>query len=190
MTFSLSLVSAPGFNRSFLSTLNLENVMQSKRKIMFTIVLLTGYFFIFSTTYMESIKAAENRFTILVDGTVKDHKSKLIWAPRDNGSSINWYSAMTYCKEYSFGGHRDWRMPTSAELATLYSSNPQIQGQDYKNTIDVATKFIEITGSWVWTNKKMAHHKAMAYGFNSGKIKRSHRESEGNHRALPVRSRP
>ena len=154
--------------------------MKSKRKAMLSIVLLTGYFFIFSTTLMESAKAAENRFTVLEDGTVRDHKSRLIWAPRDNGYSINWYAAVTYCEDYSSGGHRDWRMPTSAELATLYGDSIQVQGQDYNDTIDVAAKLIKITGPWIWTNKKMAHHKAMAYGFNSGVSKRLHRESGGS----------
>jgi len=64
--------------------------MQSKRKIILSIILLTGYFFIISNTLMESAKAAENRFIVLEDGTVRDQKSKLIWAPRDNVHSINW----------------------------------------------------------------------------------------------------
>jgi len=137
---------------------------------------------IFFTTLVESAKAAENRFAALEDGTIKDHETKLIWAPHDNGSDITWYTAATYCKEYSPGGHNDWRMPTSDELATLYGNRPQVQNQNYKDTIDVATKLIKITAPWVWTNKQMAHHKALAYTFNSGTSRRLHLEGGGSER--------
>ena len=164
--------------------------MQRKKQVLLSTALLAGYFFIFSTALIGAAKAAENRFAVLEDGTVKDHKSGLIWAPQDNGSAIMWSAAVTYCKEYSFGGHRDWRMPTSGELATLYGNSPKVQGQDYQDKIDVATKSIKITSPWVWTNRRTAKNKAIAFGFNYGTSRRLYRGGGENRRALPVRSTP
>ncbi len=134
--------------------------------------------------------AADSRFITLEDGTVKDNSSGLIWAPRDNGDAINWSQAKTYCKEYTFGGHNDWRMPSSEELATLYGNTPKVKGKDYQQSIDVVTTAITITAPWVWTARRGPKNKAFAFGFNYGTTRRLHRGSGGNRRALPVRQEP
>lgn len=161
--------------------------MQPKFKILFSILLLIVSFFILSSTPIASAIDAENRFTVQKDGTVKDHKNKLIWPPRDNSYDINWYAAMSYSQSYSFGGHSDWRVPSSEELATLYVNRAQIPGQT--NT-DMATTLIKITGAYIWTGTKKANHKAMAYDVNSAISRRLHREHVANSRVLPVRSAP
>jgi len=135
-------------------------------------------------------QATEGRFTKLENGAIKDGKSGLIWAPQDNGASIIWSQAIIYCENYSLGGHNDWRIPTSDELATLYGNTPKIKGNDYQQTIDVATPLITITAPWVWTAKRGPKNKAIAFGFNYGTTRRLHRGSGGNRRALPVRSAP
>lgn len=164
--------------------------MQPKKHLLLSLFLLTGSFFIFSIIPIGSAAAAENRFTVLDDGTVQDNTSGLIWAAQDNGSPIMWSAAVTYCQEYSGGGHTDWRAPTSDELATLYGHSPKVKGKDYKDAIDVITPSIKISSSWVWTDRNMPKNKAIAYGFNYGTIRRLSKGSGDNRRALPVRSAP
>ncbi len=160
--------------------------MQKQTRQFFWFFLLGSYLFL-STSLIGSAWAAENRFKTLEDGTVKDQKSGLIWASRDNGSSIIWSEAVTYCENYSEGGHKDWRMPSADELATLYGNRRKVKDQDYEETIDVVTKSIKITSPWVWTSRRTAKNKAIAYGFNYGTSRRMHRGSGGTRRALPVR---
>ncbi len=139
---------------------------------------------------VPSSLATESRFTKLEDGTIKDARNGLIWAPQDNGTSVIWSQAISYCENFSLGGHNDWRIPTSEELATLYGNTPKVKGKDYQQTIDVATPLITVTAPWVWTAKRAPKNKAIAFGFNYGTTRRLHRGSGGNRRALPVRSVP
>jgi len=51
-----------------------------------------------------------------------------LWAAKDNGDLINWPNALSYCQNYSGGGYTDWRMPTLAELSSLY--NPEVKNRN------------------------------------------------------------
>ena len=53
-------------------------------------------------------------------GIVLDTNTGLMWAAQDNGSSINWREAYSYCENYRVGGYTDWRLPTARELFRLY----------------------------------------------------------------------
>ena len=57
---------------------------------------------------------------------VLDTQTGLMWADKDNGSSVTWQEAKAYCENYRGGEYTDWRMPTIEELKGLYdSSNPK-----------------------------------------------------------------
>jgi len=70
-----------------------------------------------------SITERDGRFIKLANGIVKDTRTQLVWAPADSGMALTWDAAKTYCMEYSGGGYTDWRLPTLAELASLYDQN-------------------------------------------------------------------
>ena len=162
--------------------------MQTTAQAVLRKIFLSGCVLILLTSMVGIAYAAKDRFVVLDNGTVKDQKSGLIWAAQDNGAAILWSASAPYCKNYSAGGKNDWRMPTSEELATLYGNRPKVKGQDYEKSIDVATKLIKITAPWIWTERKMAKNKAMAFGFNYGVSRRLYRGNGENRRVLPVRS--
>ncbi len=162
--------------------------MKSKRttqttSILFFIGLLL---FCFSTTPL-SAQEAKKRFTVLKDGTIQDTKTGLNWADKDNGSDITWGKAKVYCEGYSAGGHKDWRMPTAKELATLYGNNSKNTKKEDSDTIDVVTPTISITAPFVWSSEKRTDNKSITFNFTYGTIKRLYRASGINRRALPVR---
>jgi len=140
----------------------------------------------FSTTPLSAQKT-KIRFTVLKDGTIQDAKSGLNWAAKANGADITWSKAKAYFDSYSVGGHDDWRMPTSSELATLYGNNSKTAGKDYSATIDVITSNISITAPYVWSSEKRTSNKSITFGFTYGNIRRLHRADGINRRALPVR---
>jgi uncharacterized protein DUF1566 len=176
--------------------------MKLKRKVTHKAVLLAGFFLFLSTCLVGTTWAAGNRFETLEDGTVKDSKTGLIWAAKDNGAAIMWSKAVEYCKNYSEGGHNDWRVPTSSELATLYGGSPKTsnepassygssrkaKGQDSEKAIDVITDLIHISAPLVWTARRTSKNKAFAFSFSYGTSRRLHRGGGENRRALPVRS--
>jgi len=69
---------------------------------------------------MEENEKRLARFKDNGDGTVTDTQTGLMWAAKDNGRDVTWADSMEYCRNYSGGGHTDWRMPTQDELAGLY----------------------------------------------------------------------
>ncbi len=50
------------------------------------------------------------------NGTVTDKVTGLMWQKQDNGTPLNWFSAMPYCAGLDLGGSKDWRLPSAGEL--------------------------------------------------------------------------
>jgi hypothetical protein len=124
---------------------------------------------------------AADRFVNNGDGTVTDTKTGLMWSAKDNGIHINWTNARSYCQSYSGGDHKDWRMPTLAELKTLYE--PVIQtDRGYHITSSVG-----ITAESCWASETRGTE-AARFNFTYGQeywLRQSH---SGAGRVLPVRS--
>lgn len=60
--------------------------------------------------------------------TWTDPQTKLTWARRDNGKDVDREQAIEYCLRLDLAGHRDWRLPTIAEVETLYDPSISIAG--------------------------------------------------------------
>jgi formylglycine-generating enzyme required for sulfatase activity len=63
---------------------------------------------------------ATGRFICNEDGTVADTKTGLMWAAQSSSNRMNRDDAGRYVRDYTAGGHVDWRLPTIAELFTIY----------------------------------------------------------------------
>ncbi|MBW1841563.1 MAG: DUF1566 domain-containing protein, partial [Deltaproteobacteria bacterium] len=90
-----------------------------------------------------------DRFVANGDGTFTDSMTGLMWAILDStaelGRCVDYRSAEKYVKGLTTGGHRDWQMPTSSDLAGIYKSKP----------------FFPVSGArWYWTSKTYVdgHH--------------------------------
>jgi len=131
---------------------------------------------------------SESRFIINKDGTVLDTKTKLMWAVRDNGSGISWKEAKSYCENYPAGGYKDWRLPTSDELTSLYeSSKSRPAACNTVYNIHVATELIDLTCYAPWASETK-DSKAAYFSFNTGKWYWKPQAHTNSTRALPVRS--
>lgn len=122
----------------------------------------------------------DGRFIAYDKGTVKDTKTGLMWAAKDNGSDITWDNAKAYCENHSGGGYTDWRMPTQDELAEIYDSEKRNR-HGYK-----VTELIDITAFWVWASE-VQYNSALHFNFNYGDRDESWRSCFKDCRALPVR---
>jgi hypothetical protein len=84
------------------------------------------------------------------------------WALSDNGSDINWNEATTYCANKGSG----WRLPTSAELKSLYNTaHSGVPCGDY--TCKVESKF-RLTGPFFWTNERESSSGAFTVFLSTG----------------------
>ena len=143
------------------------------------IIAAVGFFVLSGFFIMPAV--ATDRFLNNGDGTVTDTKTSLMWAAKDNGIPINWPAALSYCQNYSGGKHTDWRMPTLAELASLY--NPK-----YKNKRGYHVhKIINTTAESCWASETRSY-KAARFNFTYGQVYWIRQSYSGPTRVLPVRS--
>jgi hypothetical protein len=128
----------------------------------------------------------DGRFVAYDDGTVLDTKTNLMWAARDNGSSINWQSAKSYCENYHAGGYTDWRMPTQDELAGLYDTTKTYKA-DCNWDLHL-TELIHLTCTYPLASETRGSEAAGLH-FDNG-LRSWYPQSSGDwyYRALPVRS--
>ena len=124
---------------------------------------------------------ASDRFSDHGNGTVTDTKTGLMWAAKDNGIPINWPDALSYCQNYSGGGHTDWRMPNLAELASLY--DPKIKNKHGYHV----NKLIDISAQSFWASETRGF-KAARFNFTYGQTYWLRQSFSGPSRVLPVRS--
>ena len=123
---------------------------------------------------------ATGRFVDNGDGTVTDLITGLMWAAKDNGSPISWPDARRYCQDYVGGGHVDWRMPTLAELTSLYDSK-LTNKHGYH-----LTDRIETTAASCWALETRGQE-AARFNFTYGSVYWLRQPYAGPTRVLPVR---
>lgn len=92
----------------------------------------------------------DSRFIDNGNGTILDTKTSLMWAARDNGEGIHWPKAKNYCENYFLAGYRDWRLPTTDELAGLYDNNKRYKAQG-RFPVNL-TELIKLSNCSAWTS--------------------------------------
>jgi hypothetical protein len=114
------------------------------------------------TAYLESVRIQPP----LSELTWIDTSTKLRWTLTDNGSDINWYEAKEYCGTLTSGGLAGWRLPTIAELATIWTeyNEAHIKGG------------IQHSVGWMWSatvtpdNSGTAFYSVFEDAFYKGKV--------------------
>ena len=136
---------------------------------------------------------AGDRFTDNGDGTVTDHQLKLMWARHDNQGDITWKEAERYCKmgpAQVMGKYENWRMPTLAELESLYVRDKSVAGYETDCGQKVRiVPIIRLSCGWVWTGEKRSIT-AKVFNFHRGYSYTDRRVHRKAYRALPVRNLP
>ena len=137
------------------------------------------------TAIKPNVIKQDDRFVAYDNGTVKDIKTGLMWAVKDNGEKINWHDAKRYCENYRGGGYTDWRLPTQDELAGLYDRSKSYQATKSNNVH--LTELIELSTGYPWASETRGPDAAY-FHFNNGYrywIGQSYSYHDGS--ALPVR---
>lgn len=121
---------------------------------------------------VEEAKSNSARYKDKGDGSVLDLQETLVWAKQDSYQSkkqwMNWHTAQKYIKklnEEKFAGADNWRLPTKAELGTLYDENSSIAWNYYwtKNEVHLDPIFGN-SHCCYWSAEE--YKKDMAWGFN------------------------
>jgi len=128
---------------------------------------------------------SDGRFVAYDNGTVKDTKTGLMWASKDNGEDITWKGAKRYCENYRGGRYTDWRMPTQDELAGLYDKSESYQAKQRDYDVHL-TKLIQLTTCCPRASETNGSEAAF-FDFGGGRRDWSLQSYYRYKRALPVR---
>ena len=154
--------------------INFSKIVLAQKILVTTCIFLCIFFFVLPAM-------ASKRFVDNDDGTITDTKTGLMWAEKDNGVPIKWSDAFSYCSNYNVGGYNDWRMPTLAELASLFDQN-----EKNKNGYHII-RLISTTAQSCWASDTRGNE-AGRFNFTYGKVYWLRQFYSGPTRVLPVRS--
>ncbi len=149
-------------------------------------------FLVVSLLALAGVVAAAERFRDNGDGTVTDLENNLMWAQSDNQGDVDWKQAERWVR-FTFpdtiqARYDDWRLPTLAELQTLYVRDDQYDGYetDCGQMVRI-TPAIRLTCGWVWAADTQAITAAV-FNFHRGVHYTERMAHYRSHRALAVRS--
>ncbi len=96
------------------------------------------------------------RFIDNGDGTVTDTMSKLMWVKEcsyvKTRGCLGWDKSKAYVDGLSTGGHDDWRMPTVAELKTLYSEEYSVPSFNQDGVVHYPPVFAPGGAYFYWSS--------------------------------------
>ena len=115
-------------------------------------------------------------------GVLLQPKTGLEWTQSDNGSDINWGSAGAYCAGKGSG----WRLPSSAELQSLYDASGAVSTSCGSDTCWVSPLF-RLTGPVGWSSETDAASEAWGVYLVNGDRYSGSASIKFNARALCVR---
>lgn len=136
--------------------------------------------------------AAEERFRDNGDGTVTDLAHNLMWSQTDNQGDIDWQQAARWVR-FTFPDtiavrYDGWRLPTLAELRTLYVADPAYDGYETDcGQVVRITSAVRLSCGWVWAADTQAITAAV-FNFHRGVHYTERMAHHRGHRALAVRT--
>ncbi len=121
--------------------------------------------------------SAKNRFTKSATGVVKDAQTGFEWIVGPD-ESTSWYMANSWVQNLAVSGG-GWRMPTKAELETLYQKNTGSRNMH---------PTFKTTGWWVWSAGDRNASTAWGFSFKYGYADWISKTKYVNSRVFAVRS--
>ena len=130
----------------------------------------------------------DDRFVDNGDGTITDTVARLMWAGEDSMGDVSWHEAFAFCKNPPIAGYKysNWRMPTVAELASLFSKDYPSRESDCGLEVRIHP-LIRLSCAWVWASDSKAIS-AYAFSFRKGYKYSTLRLEKKHFRVLPVRN--
>ena len=133
-----------------------------------------GYPHKFQSSHVRAVRGekVQIRFIDNSDGTVTDTSTGLMWQQATAPGTSTWEQALLYCENLTFAGYPDWRLPTIAELESIYdvsSLTPAINTAYFPDTL----------ASLYWSSTTIAEHSNWAWcvtpsGFSHNQYKSSY----------------
>ena len=108
---------------------------------------------VFAMCIVSVASASQSSFADNGDGTVTDHETDLMWVKDGNSAGCNygdhaqWPEAVDFCKNLTFAGYSDWRLPSRKELTSI------VDKEEHNLSIDT-NYFPNTHAAQYWTSTK------------------------------------
>jgi len=155
------------------------------------LLLIVLIVFLLSGGYVCAEKlSSDGRYIDAGNGVISDTKTGLIWTQRDSyvdlGKSLSWNESNDYVKNLTSGEYNDWRLPTIAELQTIFEPaklNKDIFGGNLK-----LDPIFARGGTYnYWSSETDDTCCARTITFDYGFVSRHHRDFSGSYGVRAVR---
>jgi len=117
------------------------------------------------------------------DGTITDTSTGLMWTKtdsrKDTGRGMNWNEAKTWVDGLTTGGHTDWRLPTIAELKSIYEPSLTIKDKD-GDSIHFCPLFQSGGAYYFWSSEDAGSGRSRSMHFGNGVVSEVHRDYSGD----------
>ena len=140
---------------------------------------------------MAAPALAGDRFTDNGDGTLTDHELGLVWSQTDNQGDVDWADARRWAR-FTFptglpGAQEGWRLPTVAELQSLFRDSSYYGGYESSCGLNVkVAREFDLSCAFVWATDPQAVT-AWFYNFQLGRAYKDRKAKTRGYRALAVR---
>ena len=152
-------------------------------------LILSIVFLCSSYVYAEK-RSADGRYIDLGNGVINDTKTGLMWTQKDSyvdlGKSLSWNESNDYVKELTSGGYNDWRLPTIAELKTIYEPS-KFNKDIFGGKVKLDPIFAERGTYSYWSSETEGSCCARAITFDYGFVSKHHRDYSGSYGVRAVR---
>jgi len=117
---------------------------------------------------VADLASTKNRYAARQDNSVVDNFTGLVWTMLDSyqtlGRCADYREAVKYVQQLKDGGHSDWRLPTSAELAGIYQNSPYFpaSGAAWYWSSEVYVKGYQTIANIVSAKLDIEYHKKTA----------------------------
>ncbi|MCL2649466.1 MAG: DUF1566 domain-containing protein [Candidatus Azobacteroides sp.] len=134
----------------------------------------TYYVRAYTTNSNGTVYGASINFkpTVVVDYVVLQAANIMVRKTDITPNDIDWTSANNLCKNLIVGGYTDWRLPTLAELSTIYTERITIDG----------------FGSFFYWTSTLTNGMYCKINFNNGSTNYDYSYNSGSSRARAVRT--
>ena len=96
--------------------------------------------------------------TVSGNKVVVDNNTGLEWQQVISEETFSWGNAITHCENLSYGGHKDWKLPSPQELLTIANSNrhdPPLDSTYFQISLDL------------WTSQPYSQDEQIAFSFGA-----------------------
>ena len=152
--------------------------------------LILSIVFLLSSYVCAEKRSADGRYIDLGNGLIEDTKTGLMWTQKDSyvdlGKSLSWNESSDYVKELSTGGYSDWRLPTIAELKTIYEPS-KLNKDIFGGKLKLDPIFAKRGPYSYWSSETDGSCCARAITFDYGFVSRHDRDYSGSYGVRAVR---